>query len=118
MSKNNGSVVTMGPQIQRREAWVDLPEEYAGFKVKIWVNAPNTLWDDTKSTDETKVAAAVKRIFLEHNGWRDYEGNTYPSPTEDDFWQQIPTELATVMIVVAQKEAATLPNSMLPKRQR
>ena len=115
MSKSdNGNA----PQIQRREKWVDLPDEYPGFRVRIWVNSPTRLWADLGSGDEQAGQKAAKKLVLEHNGWLDFDGNPYPPPSETAFWEEIPTELAACIMAVAQAEIQKLPNSIMPRRRR
>lgn len=122
------------PRIQRREAWVDLPAEYAGFRVRIWVNPPSKLWaaiytPATEETDEERKQVAeqvkqnqrmtaLKQIVLEHNGWIDYDEVPYPPATTDEFWDDIPDELAAVLLTVIQREMSKLPNSLIPKKRR
>jgi hypothetical protein len=31
------------PRVKRREVWIEMPEEYEGFRLKMWVNAPSRL---------------------------------------------------------------------------
>lgn len=107
-----------GPQIQRRESWADLPDEYPGFKVKVWVNAPSKFWQMLGSGDEAQAQAAAKQLVIAHNHWRDFDGNEYPPPSETAFWEEIPTELAGCIITAVQIEMGKLPNSMAPQRRR
>lgn len=124
MADQNGS----GPQIKRRETWIDLPDEYDGFRIKVWVNAPSALWrqmsmGDTDESPEAQEAAskliqeAASKLVLEHNGWLDFEGKPYP-PIGPEFWDEIPTELAATMIAAANAEMMKLPNSLKPNRRR
>lgn len=106
-----------GPRVKRREAWVDLPEAYAGLKFRMWVNAPQKLWVDVWSRDGTRAEAALSQIILEHNGWLDFDGQPYPQLPDPQFWIDVPTELVSVMIIVAQDEIGRLPNSLAPKRR-
>lgn len=118
MSEQNGAT---GPQIPRRETWVDLPEEYPGFRVLVWVNAPARLWNPVNNPNPVsnqQIEAALRQICLEHNGWLDFEGQPYPPPTETEFWQLIPTELAASMIEVARVASRQLPNSLALKRRK
>ena len=110
----------VGPQIQRRESWVELPDAYAGFRFKIWVNAPSRLWTAVGQADENEkeAQAALRQIVLEHNGWRDFDGQPYPPPGEPAFWDEIPTELLACMLVETQREMGKLPNSLAPTRRR
>jgi hypothetical protein len=111
----------VGPQIQRREAWVKLGEtfpEYEGFDFKVWVNAPTRLWDGLQAGDEATVLKSAQSLFLGHNGWIDFEGEAYAQPTEAAFWEDIPTELASCMFVVAQQAMLALPKSAAPKKRR
>lgn len=108
----------VGPQIRRRESWVELPQEYEGFKVRIWVNAPTRVWNELTGGDEEETQAALREIVLEHNGWRDFEGNAYPPARDQKFWEEIPTELAACILMAAQAEIQRLPNSIAPQARR
>lgn len=114
MSETNGH----GPQIKRREAWVELPAEYEGFKFRVWLNAPTRIWNDLTSTQEEQTLEALKQLVLEHNGWIDFEGQPYPPASEPKFWEDIPTELAACMLISIQVEMQKLPNSIAPQRRR
>lgn len=101
------------PVLQRREQWVDLPqEEYPYFKVKLWVNYPQKLNADLNSGDQERMAAALGRIVLEHNGWCDEETRPYPPASERAFWEAIPDELAAVLLVLVRQESLKLPKSL------
>lgn len=113
MAEMNGK----GPQIKRRETWVDLPDEYEGFRIKVWVNAPTALWRQMGEGEEQETREAASRLVLEHNGWLDFDGEPYP-PIGPDFWEAIPTELAATMIAAANAEMMKLPNSLTPTRRR
>ncbi|NJN53281.1 MAG: hypothetical protein HC804_00110 [Anaerolineae bacterium] len=120
MSKKNGD----GPRVQRREKWIELPGDYAGFQFKVWVNAPTKLWTmiGKLATDEAENSSegmeGLKQIILEHNGWRDFDDNPYPPASETAFWEEIPTELAGCIIIATQTEMGKLPNSLAPKKRR
>jgi len=118
MAEKNGQL--QGPQIRRREAWVELPEEYAGFKFKVWLNAPSRLWVAIGGADNDEAGAegALRQIVLEHNGWRDFDGEVYPQPDKSAFWEDIPTELAACILIATQQEMGKLPNSLAPQRRR
>jgi hypothetical protein len=105
-------------QIQRRETWIELPPEYPGFKMRVWVNPPTRLWNDVASGDDARTRAALKAVALEHNGWCDIEGKLFEQPSTDSFWDDIPTELAALVIVLIQKAMTALPNSLTPKPRR
>lgn len=107
-----------GPQIKRRETWVELPAEYEGFKFRVWLNAPARLWGDLNADNEKQTLAALQQLVLEHNGWLDFDGKPYPPASEPQFWTEIPTELAACMLVATQTEMQTLPNSIAPQRRR
>ena len=108
-----------GPQIKRRTAWIDLPKEYEGFKFEVWLNAPTHHWTDLMGgTDEEVILSAVKTIFLQHNGWLDFDGNPYPQTTTNKFWEQIPNELMALMIIEAQNASGNLAASRLRTRKR
>ena len=106
------------PQIKRREKWIELPEEYEGFEVRVWVNAPAKLWSELQTGNEERARAALSQIVLEHNNWLDFDGEPFPAANEPDFWEAIPTELAALILVAVQQEIQSLPNSIAPRRRR
>lgn len=114
-----------GPRVQRREAWVDLPDAYAGFRARIWVNAPGrilndllTNGDDEEAIKEKRAQKAASQVVLEHNGWLDFDGNPYPPASDPEFWDAIPLELTTTLLFVIRLEMNKLPNSLIPKKRR
>ncbi len=114
MSNANGN----GPQIKRREATIKLPEEYEGFEVTAWVNAPAKLWNNLTSNEETLAREAMSKLVISHNGWLDFEGQPYPPANTPAFWEEIPTELAATILVALQVEMQKLPNSIAPQNRR
>lgn len=108
------------PQIQRRTVWADLPAEYEGFKVEVWVNAPTKLWTSMQNpeTSEAEKQEAASKLIIAHNGWLDFDGNEYPPPSEAKFWEDIPTELAACVFATAYLEMQRLPNSLAPNNRR
>ncbi len=118
MTDNETPAVQTGPRIPRREAWIDLPAEYAGFKVRAWVNAPAGVWDAMTSGDEGRMIAALSTVVLEHNGWLDFNGEPYSQPSEPVFWKVIPTELTAVLMTVIQAEMQKLPKSIAAQKRR
>ena len=56
---------------------------------------------------------ALTRIVLEHNNWVDEDDNPYPQANTHAFWQAIPTELASAILVLVRREASRLPNAMM-----
>lgn len=109
-------VATQLVQIPRREVWIDLPEEYAGLRVKVWVNFPRALLLELQSSDNDRLAAALGKIVLEHNDWADSDGVALPEPANAAFWQLIPDELAGVILVLLNQELGRLPNSLRAMR--
>lgn len=107
-----------GPQVKRREVWVELPAEYEGFRFRVWVNAPSKVWNELTGPDEKQSLEALQQLVLEHNGWLDFDGQPYPPAGEKKFWEEIPTELAACMLVATQVEMQKLPNSIAPQRRR
>lgn len=138
------TVVVAGPRLPRRETWVNLPGDYDGFRFKLWVNAPKRLWnavfaaaataedeiqpDDTPAMVQTKAdrlkaradaaSAALQQIVLEHNGWLDDQGQPFSPASEPAFWDEIPNELAGLVLASAALEQGKLPNSLAPKKRR
>src|SRR5262245_8672281 len=117
MTNSNDAPIS-GPQIKRRETWVSLPSEYEGFKLRVWVNAPTRIWNSLTADNEAEIREAFQQLVLEHNGWLDFDGKPYPPVSEPQFWEEIPTELASCMLVSLQVEMQKLPNSIAPQRRR
>lgn len=113
----------VGPRLPKRTLWVDLPERtpdgdvaYPGFKVRVWVNFPARLAEQLKTGTEEEKADVLRRIIVEHNGWCDDEGSPFPAADDPAFYQQIPTELAVLIVVSIQEAMVRFPNSLLPTR--
>lgn len=107
-----------GPRIPRREVWVDLTEAYPDFKVRLWINYPKRLLDELSSEDNERIKAALCQIVLEHNGWLDFDGQPFPPASDPSFWDQIPDELAGVVVVVTRLESGKLSTSLVPPTRR
>lgn len=106
------------PQFKRREAWVELTGEYEGFSFRVWVNPPARIWNQVFGNQSAAdVKEGLKQVILEHNGWEDFDGNALPAPTTNEFWDEIPTELAGLIIREAQAESNRLP-FLAPTRRR
>lgn len=99
-----------GPRLHRREIWVDLPSPYDGFKVKVWLNHPGSLLEAIREGTSEERYAALGRVFLEHNGWEDFEGTRLPQPDNRTFWDAIPNELGFALLAVLEVEREKLPN--------
>lgn len=110
--------IPAGPRVPRREVWVDLPAEYAGLRLRVWVNAPSRLWAEIQSGDEARARAVITQIVLEHNGWLDFDGAPFPAATDPAFWDQMSQELAGVVMTAVQLEMTRLPKSMVPQKRR
>jgi hypothetical protein len=93
-------LVSAGPRIPRREAWMDLPEEYAGFRFRGWSNFPSRLGSEIRSGDQERIRAALLQIVLEHNGWCDSDGTPLPPAHDPAFWDAVPDELAIAVITL------------------
>lgn len=108
------------PRFMRREKWIELPgEEYAGHSIRIWVNPPARIWNLIMGgRNSSEIEEGLTQVILEHNGWTDFDGNPLPAPTDTEFWREIPTELAGLIIQEAQAEANRLPSSLAPRRKR
>lgn len=117
-----------GPRMQRREVWLELPEPYAGFKFKAWMNYPNRLWldfvkaappdatDDVLTEISNRQRAALGAMVIEHNGWLDFDGTPLPPASDvDEFWSAISTELAAAVIALLKARQADLGNSFAPR---
>lgn len=94
-----------GPRMPRRTAWVELPDEYgaAGMEMRVWTNYPHGIANalrGLKGTDAFKEALAA--VVLEHNGWRDADGNPLPDARSEDFWWSdgVSDELVGVVLAI------------------
>ncbi len=106
-----------GPQVRKRLEWTDLPDEaqesYPGFRVRIWANYRRSLTAEIGSGDADRLRAALVQIIVEHNGWLNDEGQPYSPASDPRFWDEIPDELAAVLIVLVRRASTKLPNSLL-----
>ena len=101
-----------GPRIPRRKEWIELPEEYPGFKVLVWTNYPRRLNDELSSGDQDRMRAALLQIVLEHNNWCGEDGQPFPPANEAAFWDVIPDELAASVIVLLTLQVGKLATSL------
>jgi hypothetical protein len=107
-----------GPRIPRRDAWVEVPDPYEGFRVKLWVNYPRRFLEDIQSGESARIKDALCKIVLEHNGWCDEEGAPLPPASTPDFWDAIPDELAGALIALLNEEGQRLPNAIAQRTKR
>jgi hypothetical protein len=123
--------VPTGPRIRHRETWVDVhPEEYPGFKFRMWANFPSELLLDVlragvgETAAESEAAqdrgiAALNQIVVEHNGWLTEDGRPFPPANTPEFWGPVmPNELGALIIAQIQLTVRALPNSLLATRRR
>jgi hypothetical protein len=117
VTNGTAGAAASGPRVRRREVWAELPTEaadsYPDFRVKLWANFRRSLLEEITSGDNDRVSVALHQIVLEHNGWCDEDGEPYPPASDAAFWDAIPTELASLIIIAIQREATRLPNSLL-----
>lgn len=127
----HSSVVTVptgGVTWGKKTAWMDMPDEYAGMKIRVWVNYPNDFDAQIGSRDNKIIRETVKQIFIEHNGWitpEEYEKAQrenrapvpLPPPTTDEFWELIPNDLAGAMLLLLNRETLKLPKSLMEQNK-
>lgn len=128
-----------GPMIEDRTVWLPVKGDvsdranhfkaaYPGFMFEMWLNYPQRLEADLLNNDPdsdaraSRVRSVLKQIVLQHNGWRIRDRETgeavaVPPPTTDAFWDVIPNELATGMLLLIIDAASKLPNSMIGQRR-
>ena len=122
------TIPTGGVTWGRKSTWMEMPDEYAGMKVRVWVNYPNDFDNQMSSKDSKIIRDAAKQIFLEHNGWvtpEEYElaqkenrtPRPMPQPTTDEFWELVPNELAGALLLLLNRETLKLPNSLMKKNR-
>lgn len=118
------TIPTGGVTWGKKSAWMEMPGEYAGMKIRVWVNYPNDFDSQIGSRDQKIIRDAVKQIFLEHNGWvtpEEYEkaqseGRSpvpMQQPTTDEFWELIPNDLAGALLLLLNRETLKLPKSLM-----
>jgi hypothetical protein len=112
-----------GPRMPKRTLWVDLPETtpdgdvaYPGFKVRVWVNFPARFAEQLKTGTEEEKAGVLRRIIVEHNGWCDDEGHPFPAADDPAFYQELPQELASLILYSIVEAMNRFPNSLLRMR--
>lgn len=114
-AKNGAS---SGPQMVRREKWLNLPGEYEAFQFRCWINYPAGLIANLPNQAVDDQRASLSLIVLEHNGWRDFAGNPYPPTTDPKFWDDIPDEVCSAIFAVIEAEKQELPNLAKLTRRR
>jgi hypothetical protein len=100
-----------GKRIANREVWITLPAPYDNLKILAWLDFPQSVanqflaveGEDPEEATE-RVLDACKTIFLEHDGWEDHRGALLPQPSDDEFWDRIPTQLAGLIVKALQQE--------------
>lgn len=109
-----------GPRELPKVEWVDLPEdtEYAGFKVRAWLNYPQRFDKDMASGDADRAAKAAAQILLEHNGWIDQDGTEYPPGGTVEFWDALSNRLAFLIFASMRGKAMSTPPSLDPRKRR
>lgn len=80
----------------RRVVEVSLPEPYACFTVRLWINLPQSLWREMMSNDLDTCAAAFGKMVVSHD-LVDFDGNPYPPGGSPDLYRELPTELVRVI---------------------
>jgi hypothetical protein len=113
-----------GPRMPKRTLWVDLPATtpegevaYPGFRVRVWVNFPARIADQIKDGTEDDRRAALRQIVLEHNGWCDDEGTPFAPADDPAFYNALPQELASLIVVTVIEAMSRFPNSLLATRR-
>jgi hypothetical protein len=101
------------PRAPRREVEVEIPG-YDGFRCWLWANYPRRLLDELNSNDEPRIAAALRVILVEHNGWCDAGGEPYPAADDPAFYTAIPLELAVLIARCVAQVPAVYPQSLSP----
>lgn len=98
-------IVSDGPRMPRRTEWIELPGEYgeAGMRMLVWTSYPHGVGNalrGLKGTDAFKEALAA--VVLEHNGWRDADGEPLPPADAPDFWwgDGVSDELVGVVLTI------------------
>lgn len=86
----------------------------------------NEATDDEYAAAETRVVERQERVLkdalgqliVSHNGWCDFEGNLMPQPSDDAFYEIVPTEMLGAMIATMQDVQKKLAVSIRKKRRR
>jgi hypothetical protein len=119
----------------------------AGWEVRMWVNFRRKYSDQLGSNDTETIRKALGKIIQRHNGWvyeheiqeqaRDEHGELmfeedqtpimvdtgrtevreYPPTSSPEFWELIPDELLSSIIVVIHQKTQELPNSLMTRRR-
>jgi hypothetical protein len=114
-----GTVVTpTGPRARKRVEWVEIDDPaYEGFKFRMWINYPQEYDDKIRpNASEDEIREVLNQIFLEHNGWCDFDGNPYPPASDPLFWKKIPNELGGAIVTVIRLEGTKLSNLLMQKQ--
>ena len=72
-----------------------------------------------EAANTEKFQNALAQIFIEHNGWCDFDGEPLPPASDAKaFWEAIPQELANAVIALALGEVGKLGGSIRNKKGR
>lgn len=109
-----------GPRLPKRLVWLDLPEDsYPGFRIRVWVNAPQRVFTALDAAQETDALKdALKQLVVEHNDWCTFDGAPFPPASDGAFWDEVPNELAGAVIALLMGEVGKLATSLLPQRRQ
>ena len=100
------------PVLERIAVWIELDAPYHGLKLRCWINFSRRirrLFTAAKTEDE--IEEVMKLVVLEHNGWRDADGELLPPPSDHEFWEEIPDQLMSQFLDKFREAMQELPNS-------
>ena len=110
-----------GPQEPKELDWLDIPDR-PGMQVKAWINIPRQTLTKLETLgnkgDTDGIFALLGRIVLEHNGWRDPDGEPYPPADSPEFWTSISNDLAMRTMAAVVERSQQHPNFQPPTRRR
>jgi hypothetical protein len=101
-----------GPRAPRREVEVAI-DGYEGFTAWIWANYPRRILTALRATtDEQALFALLRQLVIEHNGWRDADGEPYPPADDPAFYDAVPYELAVLLVHAINAAPGVYPQSL------
>ena len=86
-----------GKRLPKRIVTFPLPAPYDDFSVTAWVNFSQELAEELRSQDIKRGQAALLQIVCGHD-LVDFNGKPFPPADDPRFWQEIPNDLAAVIV--------------------
>ncbi|HEY8293144.1 MAG TPA: hypothetical protein VIG44_11680 [Thermomicrobiales bacterium] len=95
-------------RLPERVVTLPLPDVYEEFHVTAQLNFGKATLDDLMSGVEEPTMEALKRI-VRATDLVDFDGEPYPAPATDAFWEELPRDLLALIIQTVIANVGKLP---------